>query len=88
MSPVSVSVFSTFNRISASLNLTLQHTDNRTHRIWTGLAACFGVQKIARKARVDSGPKRESRIRLLLPALGMYVMCVMYNALNGCILDK
>ena len=75
MLPVSVCVFSTSNTISASLNLTLKLTDNRAYRIWTGLAACFGVQKIARKARVDSGPKRESRIRLLLPALGMYVMC-------------
>ena len=85
MSPVSVFVLSTYNTISASLNLTLQHTDNRAHRIWTGLAACFGVQKIARKARVDSGPKRESRIRLLLPALGMYVM---YSMLNGYQLDE
>lgn len=44
--------------------------DGRAVRIWTGLAACFGVEKVARKARVDSGPKRESRVLLLLPALG------------------
>eukprot|EP00596_Hydrurales_sp_CCMP1899_P002322 CAMPEP_0119039050 /NCGR_PEP_ID=MMETSP1177-20130426/8350_1 /TAXON_ID=2985 /ORGANISM="Ochromonas sp, Strain CCMP1899" /LENGTH=281 /DNA_ID=CAMNT_0007002461 /DNA_START=2709 /DNA_END=3551 /DNA_ORIENTATION=- len=42
-------------------------------RIWTGLAACFGVSKVARKARVDGGPKRESNVMLLLPPLGQPV---------------
>ena len=50
--------------------LSHQHSDKRSIRIWTGLAACFGVSKVARKARVDSGPKRESRVQLLLPAVG------------------
>ena len=41
------------------------------HDLWLGLATCFGVSKVARKAEVDSGLKRESRVRLLLPAVGM-----------------
>ena len=44
-------------------------------RILTGLAACFGVSKVAKKARVDSGPKRESRVLLLVPPLGKIQDC-------------
>jgi hypothetical protein len=29
--------------------------------LWLGLATCFGTVRVARKARIDSGPKRESR---------------------------
>ena len=43
--------------------------------ILTGLAACFGVSKVAKKARVDSGPKRESRVLLLVPPLGKIQDC-------------
>jgi hypothetical protein len=39
---------------------------------WKGLARCFGVEKVARKAKVDSGPKRESHVVLLQPPLGRY----------------
>ena len=52
------------------LCVSIFNPDKRAIRIWTGLAACFGVSKVARKARVDSGPKRESRVQLLLPAVG------------------
>ena len=45
-------------------------------RILTGLAACFGVTKVAKKARVDSGPKRESRVLLLVPPLGKTNNCM------------
>jgi len=37
---------------------------------WSRLAACFGMTRVARYSVVDSSPRRESRIRLLLPALG------------------
>lgn len=36
-----------------------------------GLATCFCATRVARKARVDCGPKRESKVRLLLPPAGM-----------------
>jgi len=39
--------------------------------LWAGLAACFGATRVARKAKIDSGPKRESRVRLLLPPVGL-----------------
>ena len=48
----------------------LQDTIGPSVGILTGLAACFGVAKVAKKARVDSGPKRESRVLLLVPPLG------------------
>lgn len=37
---------------------------------WTGLAKCFGLSRIARKSKIDSGPKRESNVILLLPPCG------------------
>jgi tRNA G37 N-methylase Trm5 len=33
--------------------------------LWRDIAACFQVSRVARKARVDPGPKRESRVELL-----------------------
>ena len=44
---------------------------NMLSELWTGLATCFGVKKVARKAKIDSGMKRESKVRLLLPPLGL-----------------
>ena len=35
--------------------------------VFRSLAACFGLKRVARKATIDSGPKRESRVRLLYP---------------------
>ena len=32
--------------------------------LWRGLALCFGVSKVARKAEIDSGPKRESKVKV------------------------
>ena len=39
---------------------------------WRRIAECFGphVSRVARRSKVDSGPKRESHILLLLPAIG------------------
>jgi tRNA(Phe) wybutosine-synthesizing methylase Tyw3 len=37
--------------------------------LWRLLCNCFGTTRVARKARVDSGPKRESRVRLLYPRI-------------------
>jgi len=38
--------------------------------VFRSLAACFGLKRVARKATIDSGPKRESRVRLLYPHQG------------------
>jgi len=40
--------------------------------IWQRVAACFGphIRRVARRAKVDSGPRRESHILLLYPAVG------------------
>ena len=54
-------------------NLQLFKISGPSVRIWTGLGACFGVQKVAKKAKVDSGPKRESHVLLLVPPLGTYM---------------
>jgi len=35
--------------------------------LWSGLAALFGARRVARKAAVDRGPMRESRVRLVHP---------------------
>jgi len=43
---------------------------SRASSIWTQLAAGFGLKRVARRAKIDSGPKRESHVRLLLPPLG------------------
>ena len=32
---------------------------------WSGLAACFSTNRVAQKARIDGGPKRESRVVVL-----------------------
>ena len=32
---------------------------------WSGLAACFSANRVAQKARIDVGPKRESRVVVL-----------------------
>jgi tRNA G37 N-methylase Trm5/tRNA(Phe) wybutosine-synthesizing methylase Tyw3 len=37
---------------------------------WEQLAAYFNVQRVARKAIIDSGEMRESKVRLLLPRIG------------------
>jgi tRNA wybutosine-synthesizing protein 3 len=37
---------------------------------WEGLAKCFGLSRVARKSKIDSGPKRESKVLLLLPPYG------------------
>jgi len=37
---------------------------------WSGLAECFGLSRVARKSKIDSGPKRESNVMLLLPPAG------------------
>lgn len=37
--------------------------------LWRDLAACFDLARVARHARIDSGPKRESRVQLLLPSM-------------------
>jgi len=44
----------------------------RAEGIWQIIAACFGphIHRVARRAKVDSGPKRESHILLLYPAVG------------------
>ena len=34
--------------------------------LWAGLATCFGVSRVARKAKIDNGPK-VSWLHLLLP---------------------
>lgn len=34
---------------------------------WRDLANCFSVQRVARKARIHHGPKRESQVSLLYP---------------------
>jgi tRNA G37 N-methylase Trm5/tRNA(Phe) wybutosine-synthesizing methylase Tyw3 len=36
---------------------------------WSTLAQYFGVTRVARKAEIDSGEMRESKVRLLLPAI-------------------
>lgn len=41
-----------------------QSFNNELH-FWSTLAAWFGLKRIARKARVDPGPKRESHVELL-----------------------
>jgi len=40
--------------------------------IWRDVAVCFGpnIRRVARRAKVDSGPRRESHILLLYPAVG------------------
>ena len=40
--------------------------------LWKGLALCFGpkIGRVARRAKVDCGPKRESAVVLLLPHAG------------------
>ena len=40
--------------------------------IWRQIAVCFGpnIRRVARRAKVDSGPRRESHILLLYPAVG------------------
>jgi len=38
--------------------------------VFRSLADCFGLKRVARKATIDSGPKRESRVRLLYPQQG------------------
>lgn len=40
-------------------------------QVFGTLAQCFGLTRVARKAEIDSGPKRESKVRLLHPVLGM-----------------
>jgi tRNA G37 N-methylase Trm5 len=40
-------------------------------QVFGTLAQCFGLHRVARKAEIDSGPKRESKVRLLHPVLGM-----------------
>jgi hypothetical protein len=40
-------------------------------QLFGALAGCFGLQRVARKAEIDSGPKRESKVRLLHPVVGM-----------------
>jgi tRNA G37 N-methylase Trm5 len=45
-------------------------TSRTAVEVWAGLAGCFGVARVARKARVDSGPRRDSHVTLLLPPLG------------------
>lgn len=56
--------------------------------LWLGLATCFGVSRVARKAKIDSGPKRESRVRLLLPAVGISpktgLSLTLYQSISHC----
>jgi tRNA G37 N-methylase Trm5 len=42
-------------------------SDSKVPHLWRDLASCFDLTRVARHARVDSGPKRESRVQLLLP---------------------
>jgi len=37
---------------------------------WKGLAECFGLERVAKKSKIDSGPKRESKVVMLLPPCG------------------
>ena len=46
-------------------------TEQYRRNVFGTLAQCFGLQRVARKAEIDSGPKRESRVRLLHPVLGI-----------------
>jgi tRNA(Phe) wybutosine-synthesizing methylase Tyw3 len=40
-------------------------------QVFSALAGCFGLGRVARKAEIDSGPRRESKVRLLHPTVGM-----------------
>jgi hypothetical protein len=42
---------------------------NNDINIWSQLASCFGLKRVARKASVDKGPMRESRVILLYPSI-------------------
>ena len=42
--------------------------------LWRGLALCFGVTKVARKAEIDSGPKRESKVKVYKYTLSLFVI--------------
>ena len=44
---------------------------NYRRAVFASLAECFGLQRVARKAEIDSGPKRESRVRMLHPVVGL-----------------
>lgn len=52
------------------LNFVTNIADDNVIAFWTQLAAFFGVSRVARKAIVDSGEMRESKVRLLLPPVG------------------
>jgi tRNA G37 N-methylase Trm5/tRNA(Phe) wybutosine-synthesizing methylase Tyw3 len=43
-------------------------SDSNVPHLWRDLAMCFDLARVARHARIDSGPKRESRVQLLLPS--------------------
>jgi tRNA G37 N-methylase Trm5 len=62
----------------ALLGLSLQENvavDSKTvsyrRKVLETLARYFGLERVARKAEIDSGPKRESRVRMLYPVVGM-----------------
>jgi tRNA(Phe) wybutosine-synthesizing methylase Tyw3 len=69
-------------RWEAVLGLTTDEQGNMTsttdaaavryrQQVFSTLAGCFGLSRVARKAEIDSGPRRESKVRLLHPTVGM-----------------
>jgi tRNA(Phe) wybutosine-synthesizing methylase Tyw3 len=69
-------------RWEAVLGLTVDAEGNMTsttdaaavryrQQVFSALAGCFGLSRVARKAEIDSGPRRESKVRLLHPTVGM-----------------
>jgi tRNA(Phe) wybutosine-synthesizing methylase Tyw3 len=69
-------------RWEAVLGLTVDAEGNMTsttdaaavryrQQVFSALAGCFGLDRVARKAEIDSGPRRESKVRLLHPTVGM-----------------
>ena len=44
--------------------------ESKAASVWSGLAAIFGLKRVARKAAVDSGPMRKSRVSILFPSEG------------------
>jgi hypothetical protein len=59
----------------------------RGPELWSAVAEALGVTKLARKADVDPGPRRESRVELLLGADG-WVRATMPTRLLCCAVSE